>query len=175
MGSMFAAAVVLDPGFDPTGLADSKKLSAKRRDALYAHITGACEYGVGIVTAEEIDSLGMARCRRLVLTRALDALARRAQPTSIVVDGQLFDAWRGVPHACFDHADARFACVSAASIVAKVSRDRYVAQLCADHPEWSARYGWASNKGYGTARHRAAMREHGACELHRRSFRLKEG
>lgn len=170
MGDLVAAAAVLPEGCD-VPVADSKTLSAARRTRLYDQLVSTVPHGIGRVSAQEIDALGMARCRRLVLTRALDDLAARHEaPEHIIVDGTLFDAWHGVPHECIPKADATHPCVSAASILAKVTRDTELTALVARHPELQ-NYGLPRNAGYPTAAHRAALREHGTTQWHRTSFR----
>lgn len=166
-GDMVAAAVVMPTHID---VADSKRTSAKRRKVMYDQIMAQAEVGVGRVTSEEIDTLGMAHCRRLVLTRAVDALAEtHGAPQHIIVDGTLFTPWRDVPYECIPRADATVPCVSAASIVAKVTRDEWVAHMCTQHD--LAPYGMPGNAGYPTAAHKAAIQNHGSTPWHRKSFR----
>lgn len=176
-GDLVAAACVLPDDGAIAGLGDSKKLSAKKRAALYDVVVAACgdAYGVGTVTHAEIDARGLGWARRAVFHRALDDLAARwgRVPDALVVDGTLFEAWRGVPYECVPRADATVACVSAASVLAKVTRDAAVVALCDAHPELDARYGVRSNKGYLTKRHVDGLRAHGWSAWHRRSYNVK--
>lgn len=167
MGDLVAAAVVL-PTEGVEGVADSKKLSAKRRSVLAERVRAAATCAIGSVSAQEIDTHGMAWARRAVFHRALDALSVR--PDKIIVDGTLFEPWHDVPYECIPRADATVPAVGAASILAKVERDARVEALCKAQPEMASRYGWAKNKGYPTPQHLNALKEHGATEFHRHSF-----
>lgn len=169
MGDLVAAAVMLPDGFDGV-VNDSKKLSAKKREALATQIEKTARVGVGVVTRAEIDANTFAWARRAVFLRALAALGEPL-PASIVVDGtQFFDGYRDVPFVLEAKADAKYASVGAASIVAKVTRDRSVLGLCDAQPELAKRYGWRTNMGYPTKAHRDALASHGPSEHHRRSF-----
>ena len=174
-GSLWAAAVYIPEGVRIEGLADSKKLTEKRRVRLRHEILQACHVGTGEVTQEEIDRLGLGEARRLVFDRALDSLAPRlsALPDHIVVDGTLFRPWRGVKFACLPRAHHSVPCVSAASIIAKTERDAQVIAQCDSDPDLDARYGLRSNKGYLSKRHVEGIREHGYHALHRRSFHIR--
>lgn len=177
-GSLYAAAVSLPAEHRPAELclADSKALSRKRRDRAYEALCTApgVIIGVGAVQAEEIDREGLGWARRVVFHRALDQYATRAGrlPDEIIVDGTLFADWRGVAYRCVPRADSSVPCVSAASIVAKVSRDAWVDHLLLEHPQWDAMYGLSANKGYPTTRHKEGIRAHGLTPFHRSSFRL---
>lgn len=173
-GSLWAAAVHLEA--DVEGLADSKTLSERRREALREAVLRAARYGLGEVTATEIDSLGMAEARRLVFERALDDFAARnhdALPTRLVVDGTIFRPWRDVPYECVPRADATVPCVSAASVLAKTTRDAQVARLCDEDPTLDERYGLRKNKGYPSKGHVDGVRVHGRTAHHRASFRVR--
>lgn len=174
-GSLWAAAVHLPDGASVEGLADSKKLTERRRDALRAALLDRAWYGLGEVTAREIDAQGLGEARRLVFERALDDLVARGhpEPSHIVVDGTLYRPWRGVPHECVPRADATVPCVSAASILAKTTRDAQVLALCDADPALDARYGLRSNKGYLSARHVEGLRAHGWSDHHRTSYRVR--
>jgi ribonuclease HII len=162
-GPVVAAAVVLDPENCPPGLNDSKKLDETRREALYAALASSAEIGVGIATVEEIDRLNILWASMLAMSRALDALA--TAPAFALIDGN-----RVPKIACPGRAviggDALVVSIAAASIVAKVTRDRMMAALAAEHPG----YGWANNRGYGTPEHLDALTRLGATPHHRRSF-----
>lgn len=161
-GPVVAAAVILCPeGID--GLDDSKKLSAKRRAELEAVILTRCHVGIGMASVEEIDAINILQATFLAMTRAVEALPH--VPAHILVDGNRLPKWTHSAEAIIG-GDALHPCISAASIIAKEHRDRIMVAADSDHPG----YGWASNKGYGSATHMAALREKGPTPLHRRSF-----
>jgi ribonuclease HII len=166
-GPVVAVAVILDrqtmPEMLRVGLDDSKKLSRARREALFAALPGHAVIGVGRAEVEEIDRLNILQATLLAMSRAVDALAVR--PASALVDGNRPPALQ-CPLKCVVGGDGRSLSIAAASIVAKVTRDRLMAELDAVHPG----YGWARNVGYGTAQHRAALAELGVTNHHRRSF-----
>ena len=172
-GSLWAAAVADHP--DLQGIKDSKSVTPTRRAAMRETILATAAYGLGEVTHAEIDSLGLGEARRLVFERALDDYVARGHPmpTSLVVDGTLFRAWRGVPFECRPKADATVPCVSAASILAKTTRDAQVLALCDADPSLHAKYDLRNNKGYLSPPHIAGLREHGYSEHHRRSYRIR--
>jgi ribonuclease HII len=161
-GPVVAAAVVLcDGGID--GLDDSKKLSAKRRAELEAHIKARCIWAIGIGEVEEIDSINILQATLLAMTRAVEAL--NVEPQNVMVDGNRLPRWRFQAEAVIG-GDAIHPCISAASIIAKEHRDRLMRSYDLAHPG----YGWASNKGYGSATHLEALRRLGPTPLHRKSF-----
>ncbi|CAN7466733.1 ribonuclease HII [Acidovorax sp. LjRoot129] len=163
-GPVVAAAVILDDLRPIKGLADSKTLTAARREKLYDEIrANALCCSIAEATVEEIDSLNILQATMLAMRRAVIGL--RLKPVRVLVDGNrlpLLD----VPAEAVVKGDALVQAISAASILAKVHRDRWCAQIDQDFPL----YGFAGHKGYGTATHMAALREHGACIHHRRSF-----
>ena len=163
-GPVVAAAVILDDRVPIDGLADSKTLSPARRDALYARI---CDKALCVHVAEasvdEIDRLNILQATLLAMRRAVEGL--RLTPRQVLVDGNRLPVLRVPAHAVV-RGDATLAAISAASIVAPVHRDRLCAQLHAQHPA----YGFDGHKGYPTAAHLAALRVHGPCSAHRRSF-----
>ncbi len=161
-GPVVAAAVVLCEG-GITGLDDSKKLTAKRRAVLEAEIKARCKWAIGIASVEEIDEINILQATMLAMTRAVDALF--IDPSEVLVDGNRLPKWRYVARAIIG-GDASHPCISAASIIAKEHRDRLMVAADAEYPG----YGWASNKGYGSAVHMAALEKLGATPLHRRSF-----
>ncbi len=168
---MVAAAVVLGASC-PNGLDDSKKLSAKRRAVLDEEIRATCGWAVGVVEPEEIDRINILRATMLAMTKAVAGLIEQlgAEPGEILIDGNLTphgrcDAWRWDARAIVG-GDALEPCISAASIVAKEWRDRQMIAAAQQHPQ----YGWERNKGYGSAEHMAALRQHGPTPLHRQSF-----
>lgn len=161
-GPVVAAAVILCDG-GITGLDDSKKLSAKRRAELEAHILARCIVGIGMASVEEIDRINILQATFLAMTRAVEALPQA--PAHVLVDGNRLPKWRYSAEAIIG-GDALHPCISAASIIAKEHRDRIMVAADSEYPG----YGWASNKGYGAAVHMAALREMGPTPLHRRSF-----
>ncbi len=165
-GPVVAAAVVLCPDGVP-GVDDSKKLTALRRDALFATISERCFVGVGIATVEEIDEINILWATMLAMTRAADQLcvSLGGEPVEILVDGNRCPKWRYRSRAIIG-GDALEPSISAASIIAKVTRDRMMVEADMRFPG----YGWASNKGYGAPQHLDALRRLGPTPLHRRSF-----
>ncbi|HEX7872244.1 MAG TPA: ribonuclease HII [Sphingobium sp.] len=165
-GPVVAAAVILcERGI--AGLDDSKKLTAARRAELEAQILAHCRYGIGMASVEEIDSINILQATFLAMTRAVEALcgAHGCTPDHVLVDGNRLPKWTYRATAVIG-GDAIHDCISAASVLAKEARDRMMKAAAVDYPH----YGWASNKGYGSAQHMAALRTHGATPLHRRSF-----
>ncbi len=164
-GPVVAAAVVLDGGRIPPGLDDSKKLTPRRRAALFDAVRASAAVGIGIAGVDEIDALNILRANDLAMLRAIGAL--RPAPEAALIDGNRVPP--GLP--CRGQAlvggDGRSLSIAAASIIAKVTRDRIMAELASAHPG----YGWERNKGYGTAEHRAALIRLGVTPHHRRSFR----
>lgn len=169
-GPVFAAAVILPDDFHHPDINDSKKLSEKKREALRPVIEReALAWGVGIVTAAEIDRINILRASILAMHRALDALT--LTPGAVIVDGNRFTPWReDVEWRTFVKGDGRFANIAAASILAKTHRDEYMRRIAEQYPE----YNWLKNKGYPTRDHRAAIAAHGTTPEHRMTFRLLE-
>lgn len=168
-GPVAAAAVVLGPGAPPRAgqvvVNDSKKLDRARREALFAAISESCEVGVGLASAEEIDRLDILRATFLAMRRALAALPR--PPDHALIDGRDTPPGLACPAEAVIGGDGRSLSIAAASIVAKVTRDRIMADLALIHPE----YGWDRNAGYGVEAHRVALLQHSVTPYHRRSFR----
>lgn len=162
-GPVVAAAVVLDRRRVPRGLDDSKKLDAPAREAAFARIVRVAAWGVGIATVEEIDRINIFHATMLAMARAVDALG--IDPSIVLVDGNALPKWRHAARAIVG-GDAICRSIAAASIVAKVTRDRLMVDYDVAHPG----YGWARNKGYGTRAHKAALVDLGPSPLHRRSF-----
>ncbi|WP_298211355.1 ribonuclease HII [Acidovorax sp.] len=163
-GPVVAAAVILNDLHPIAGLADSKKLTPARREKLYDEIRAkALCCSIAEASVEEIDRLNILQATLLAMRRAV--LGLRLKPVMVLVDGNrlpLLD----VPAEAIVKGDALVPAISAASILAKVHRDRWCEQVHDEFPQ----YGFAGHKGYGTAVHMAALREHGACIHHRRSF-----
>lgn len=163
-GPVVAAAVILHVDDCPEGLNDSKQLTAKRRAELERQVKArALCWGIGVASVAEIDALNILWATMLAMTRAVEAL--NADCAHVLVDGNRCPQWRWASTAVVE-GDAKCLSIAAASILAKEERDRMMIAAAADHPH----YGWESNKGYGSARHLAALREHGPTPLHRRSF-----
>lgn len=163
-GPVVAAAVILRADDCPDGLNDSKQLSAKKRAGLEVEIKArALCWGVGIATVAEIDEINILWATMLAMTRAVEALSHDC--AHVLVDGNRCPQWRWASTAIVE-GDAKCLSIAAASILAKEERDRMMIAAAADHPH----YGWDTNKGYGSAKHLAALREHGPTPLHRRSF-----
>ena len=166
-GSVYAAAVILPPGYDNPDLNDSKKLTAARRNALRRQIErDALAWAVGIVTPEEIDSINILRASFLAMHRALDQLAVR--PQAVIVDGNRFVPYQNLPYATIVKGDGKYQAIAAASILAKTYRDDYMDALAEEYPF----YAWKSNKGYPTKAHREGIRQHGISPYHRKSYNL---
>ncbi|MDX1633445.1 MAG: ribonuclease HII [Marinobacter sp.] len=165
IGAVVTAAVILDPARPIAGLADSKKLTEKRREALYEEITEhALAWSLGRCEAEEIDRLNIHQATMLAMERAVAGLG--IEPEYVLVDGNRCPRWRWQSEPVIK-GDSRVAAISAASILAKVSRDREMAALELQYPG----YGLAQHKGYPTPVHLEALERLGATPLHRRSFR----
>ena len=163
-GPVVAAAVILDDLNPIKGLADSKKLTALRREKLYDEIRAkALCCSIAMATVEEIDALNILQATMLAMKRAVEGL--RLKPNKVLVDGNRLPTLDILAEAIV-RGDALVPAISAASILANVYRDRWCAQYHLEYPQ----YGFAGHKGYGTAEHLAALREHGACPQHRRSF-----
>ncbi len=163
-GPVVAAAVILDELHPIKGLADSKQLSARRRERLFDEIRAkALCCSIAQASAQEIDALNILGATLLAMQRAVQGL--RLRPHKVLVDGNRLPAL-AMPAAAIVKGDALVAAISAASILAKVQRDAICAQMHEQHPQ----YGFAAHKGYPTAAHLDALRAHGACPQHRRSF-----
>ena len=163
-GPVCAAAVILPPGLVIDGLNDSKKLTEKKRDALYEIITAqAMSWGVGLASPQEIDALNILQATYLAMRRAVGQL--NCTPDYVLVDGN-GDPKLSLPTETLIKGDGRAACVAAASVLAKVTRDRLLLALDAEYPE----YGFARHKGYPTKAHYAAIAAHGVTPAHRQSF-----
>lgn len=163
-GPVVAAAVVLDPARIPTGLNDSKKVGARARDRLCAAILETAEVGVGEAGVEEIDSINILRASHLAMERALAALPR--PPDHVLIDGNMIPRGLTLSAEAVVKGDARVLSIAAASIVAKVMRDRIMVVLAQQYPG----YGWDRNAGYPTESHRRALLDLGVTPVHRRSF-----
>lgn len=185
-GPVACAAVILPPDFDCPTLNDSKQLSARERDELRPIIEDeALAWSVVMVDAEEIDRINILRASIAGMQRALDRLrwlrifpspypnltemtaGEQARPEHILVDGNRFSNYRGIPYTTVVHGDATYMSIAAASILAKTYRDAYMRRLAEEFPD----YGWERNMGYPTREHREAILSRGLTPHHRRSFR----
>jgi ribonuclease HII len=164
-GPVAVAAVILDPARRIDGLGDSKALSEARREALFPRIqSDALALAIVFVHADEIDRLNILQATMAGMRRAVAALA--TTPSRVLVDGNRVPPGLGIAAEAIVKGDAKIAAISAASILAKVARDRWMLDLDAAHPE----YGFAAHKGYPTPEHLDALRRFGPCAAHRRSF-----
>ena len=167
-GPVVVGAVILPKDSFIEGINDSKKISEKKREEIYENITKeAISYGVGIVSQEQIDDINILNATKLGLTMALKELS--VKPDLIIVDALNKIDTLGIPYISMVKGDAKVYSVAAASIIAKVTRDRMMQEWDAIYPA----YGFAKHKGYGTAFHIEAIKENGLCVLHRKSF-IKE-
>ena len=166
-GPVVAAAVVLDRDRFPRGIDDSKKLPLETREAIFGRLQKVAAIGVGIASVEEIEQLNIYWARMLAMSRAVEALAAAAgyEPAWVLVDGNACPRWQR-PSQAIIAGDAKCRSIAAASIVAKVTRDRIMAEHARTHPG----YGWETNRGYPTPQHIRAIREIGLTPLHRRTF-----
>ena len=166
-GPVCAAAVMLPQNCVIEGLNDSKKLSEKKREALYDEILErAVSYGIAFATVEEIEEHNILGATFLAMNRAIAKLDPR--PELALIDGNRCTGIR-IPSCCIVGGDGKCADIAAASVLAKVTRDRYMLQMAEQYPE----YGFEKHKGYGTKAHYAAIREHGPSAIHRPSFLRK--
>lgn len=166
-GPVVAAAVILPPRIRLPGLDDSKKLRPEQREELRRRIEcEALAWAVAFVQPEEIDRLNILRASFVAMHRAIDRLSTR--PGLLLIDGNRFAPYPGIPHRCEVKGDGRFRSIAAASILAKTHRDEEMREAHVQHPQ----YNWTVNKGYPTADHREAIARYGPSVLHRRTFRL---
>ncbi|MCI9458624.1 MAG: ribonuclease HII [Oscillospiraceae bacterium] len=166
-GPVFAAAVILPPGLIIEGLNDSKKLSEKKREELFDVIRrDAAAYGIGMADHKEIDRLNILQATFLAMKRAVEALSRT--PDLLLVDGNR-DPGLGIETMTIVKGDAKSASIAAASVLAKVSRDRFMLELDREYPA----YQFAQHKGYPTKAHYQAIRENGISPVHRKTFLKK--
>ena len=166
-GPVFAAAVILPEGFSNELLNDSKKLTELQRYKLREVIEReAAAWAVGIVTAEEIDEINILRASILAMKRAVEQL--KITPEHLLIDGNRFTPYKNIPYTTVVKGDATYMSIAAASILAKTYRDDYMQKIAEEYPA----YDWKNNKGYPTAKHRAAIKAHGATPHHRMTFNL---
>lgn len=166
-GPVVAAAVILPEGVRLPGLNDSKQLTPAQRDRLRPLIEEqALAWCVAFATAQEIDAINILNASFLAMHRAIRGL--KIQPDHLLIDGNRFNPYAGTAHNCVVGGDGRYRSIAAASVLAKTHRDAWMLNAHADHPM----FGWDRNAGYPTIEHREAIRVHGPCGLHRKSFTL---
>lgn len=166
-GPVFAAAVILPRNFKNKLLNDSKQLKESERNLLRPLIEEkAIAWAVASVSHEEIDEINILNASFLAMHRAIHKLKK--MPQLLLIDGNRFNKYEGIPHQCIVEGDAKYASIAAASVLAKTYRDEFMLRLHKQYPH----YVWDSNKGYATKKHRAAIREHGITPVHRKSFQL---
>ncbi|MEP4195081.1 MAG: ribonuclease HII [Aliishimia sp.] len=163
-GPVMAAAVVLNPASIPAGLNDSKKLSAKKRELLYPLIMAQADVAVGIASVEEIDEINILQASHLAMRRAIEGLQGLDH---LLIDGNLLPKGLTCEATAVIGGDAKSLSIAAASIVAKIRRDRLMVDLAQQHPG----YGWETNMGYGSKSHMLALKTLGPTPHHRRSFK----
>jgi ribonuclease HII len=163
-GPVTAAAVILDPANIPDGLNDSKALSRKKREALEPLIFANAEVSIAHATVEEIDEINILRASHLAMERAIDGLGR---VDHALIDGNMIPRGLIIPATTIIKGDARSLSIAAASIVAKICRDRIMVELAQQYPG----YGWDTNAGYGSKSHISALQSLGVTPHHRRSFK----
>lgn len=166
-GPVVAAAVILPRGLDFPEFDDSKKLTEKQREKLRVKVLeNADAYGVGIVSAEEIDEINILNASFLAMHRAIDQL--KIRPELLLIDGNRFNKYHDLKHQCIVGGDAKYQSIAAASILAKTTRDHIMEELDTQYPA----YNWKQNKGYPTIEHKNAVAEHGMSPYHRKTFNM---
>ncbi|HYW95211.1 MAG TPA: ribonuclease HII [Bacteroidales bacterium] len=166
-GPVYAAAVVLPARYKHPLLNDSKQIMEPRRYELREEIEEkAVDWAVGVVTVEEIDEINILNASFLAMHRAVEGLKK--VPAHLLIDGNRFNPYPGIPHTCIIGGDGLYFSIAAASILAKTYRDDFMKELHEDFPQ----YLWDRNKGYATRAHREAIKEYGATKWHRKSFNL---
>ena len=165
-GPVTAAAVILPQNFSNDLLNDSKILSPSKRDLLRPIIeTNATSFGIAQIFPDEIDKINILNASFLAMHKALDQL--NTNPKFIIVDGNRFNPYQNIPHACIVKGDGKYLSIAAASILAKTYRDTYMEKIHLEYPM----YNWIKNKGYPTLEHREAIRKYGITKYHRKTFR----
>ena len=166
-GPVVAAAVILPRGMDFPDFDDSKKLSEKQREKLRIKVLdNAAAYGIGIVSAEEIDEINILNASFLAMHRAIDQL--KIRPELLLIDGNRFNKYHDIKHQCIVGGDAKYQAIAAASILAKTTRDHIMQEIDNQYPV----YNWKQNKGYPTIEHKNAVAENGMSPYHRKTFNM---
>jgi len=166
-GPVYAAAVIMPQDFFHPLLTDSKLTTKAQRKILRPIIEKeAISWAVGRLTHKEIDKYNILNASFKAMHRAVKKL--NVQPDLLLIDGNRFNPFKGINHECIVKGDSKFTSIAAASILAKTHRDDYMEKQAKKYPQ----YGWLNNKGYPTSEHRAAIQQHGPCDLHRKTFSL---
>lgn len=166
-GPVVAAAVVLTKDFKHDFLNDSKQLSANQRKELEPFIKKYCkEWGIGVVDSQKIDEINILNASFLAMHKALDNI--KSKLDLLLIDGNRFNTYKNINHKCIIKGDSKYLSIAAASVLAKNYRDKLMIELDKKYPQ----YGWKNNKGYPTKKHRLAIIENGASDIHRKSFQL---
>ena len=166
-GSVVAAAVILPKDYKNEFLTDSKKLTQKKREILEIEIKKeAIAWAIGEASVAEIDEINILNASFLAMHRAIEALNQR--PEFLLIDGNRFQPYLGISHECVVKGDSKFLSIAAASILAKVYRDKQMSEFAKEYPF----YAWDANAGYPTKKHREGIKKHGITSLHRKSFKL---
>ena len=160
-GPVYAAAVILPPGFSNSLLNDSKQLTEKQR-----YEREAVAWAVGVVDNREIDRINILKASFTAMHRAIDQL--KVRPEHLLIDGNRFIPYPGIPHTTIVKGDGKMMSIAAASILAKTYRDDFMNRIADEYPQ----YDWRENKGYPTAKHREAIKQYGTTPYHRMSFNL---
>ncbi|MFT4599955.1 MAG: ribonuclease HII [Arenicella sp.] len=166
-GPVVAAAVILPKSFKHPDLNDSKRMTAKQRENLFLIIKEkAIAWGIGVVDHEEIDKINILNASFEAMHRAVHQL--KSKPELLLIDGNRFNPYEGIPHECIIKGDAKFLSIAAASVLAKEARDQIMTEYALEFPA----YNWTKNKGYPTKEHRKAILEVGTSRIHRMTFKL---
>lgn len=175
-GDLVASAVYVPTNVCLDGITDSKKMTEKKRNIFFKKVCEECFFGIGKVTNKEIDDLGLGEARRLVFERALSEFETKYPDFKMekhIVDGTIYRQWKSIPFECIPKADSLYTEVSAASVVAKVTRDNDVLSLCENNPYLDEYYNISKNKGYLTKEHKNGIHKHGKSVYHRLSYNIK--
>jgi ribonuclease HII len=168
-GPVMAAAVVLPKNYKNKVLNDSKQLSHEQREELREEIIEkALFYAIAEASPAEIDQINILNASFLAMHRAIAELSKSQVPEHLLIDGNRFSPYTGIPHTCIIKGDGKYASIAAASILAKTSRDRIMVKLSESYPD----YGWERNFGYPTLLHKKAIEKHGCTPYHRLSFKM---
>ena len=172
-GRVYVAGVILPPEFNNPLIKDSKKLSERKRlIAMDIIKENAIDYSIAFCTESEIDNINIFRATH----KAMHEVVRKSLvvPEHLLIDGPHFNTYfhdnKLIPHTCIENGDNLYAPIAAASILAKVTRDKYIEQMCKDYPELIERYDLLNNKGYGTKKHMEGLKKYGITKWHRKTF-----